>query len=198
MVNRNRYLLALFSLALILPVGSNALAADKAEYMERARKAGETLTEVMGAADNAIPDELLQRAHAIAVIPGVKKGAFGIGGRWGKGLVSHRSAAGKWSTPSFIEMGGASVGFQIGVESSDLILVFMNDEGFRSMLKGKVKLGADAAVAAGPVGRKAEVGTDVRMTSAILSYSRSKGLFAGVALDGAVISIDDSANEKTY
>jgi lipid-binding SYLF domain-containing protein len=134
----------------------------------------------------------------VAVIPGVKKGAFGIGGRWGKGLVTHRGADGKWSTPSFIEMSGASIGFQIGAESSDLVLVFSNEEGFRSMMDGKLKLGADASVAAGPVGRSAEIGTDAKMNSAIWAYSRSKGLFAGVALDGAVLEIDDSANEKVY
>src|SRR5205085_2382095 len=105
---------------------------------------------------------------------------------------------GEWSTPSYIEISGGSVGLQLGVEATDLVLVFTNKQGIDSLLKGKVKLGADATVAAGPVGRKGEVGTDIRLNSAVYSYSRSKGLFAGVSLDGSAITIDDSANEKVY
>jgi lipid-binding SYLF domain-containing protein len=126
------------------------------------------------------------------------KGAFGIGGRYGKGLVSQRMANGSWSTPSFIEVGGGSFGLQLGVESTDLVLVFTNSSAIDSLLKGKVKLGADAGVAAGPVGRKAEIGTDVLLKSPIFAYSRSKGLFAGISLDGTVVSVDNSANTKVY
>jgi len=145
-----------------------------------------------------IPEELMSRAKGISVIPHVVKGALGIGGRYGKGLMSQRDANGKWLPPTFVEIGGASAGFQLGVEATDLVLVFMEEKGIKSLLDGKVTLGADAAVAAGPVGRKASAGTDVKLTSAIYSYSRSKGLFAGVSLDGAAITIDDSANEKAY
>jgi lipid-binding SYLF domain-containing protein len=112
--------------------------------------------------------------------------------------MSQRLSNGKWSSPTYIDIGGGSFGLQIGVEATDLILVFTNEEGVRSILDGKLKLGADASVAAGPVGRKAEVGTDIKLDSAILSYSRSKGLFAGVSLDGSVIQIDDSANGEVY
>ncbi len=168
------------------------------EYHERATKAAEVLTEIMAIPEQSIPEELMARAHAIAVIPNVVKGAFGIGGRWGKGLVSQRSEDGRWSPPSFIQIGGGSIGFQIGAEATDLVLVFTNEEGVESLLDGKVTLGADASVAAGPVGRTAQIGTDVLMESPIFAYSRSKGLFAGIALDGAAITIDDSANRKVY
>jgi lipid-binding SYLF domain-containing protein len=140
----------------------------------------------------------MERATAVAVIPHVVKGAFGIGGQYGKGLVSHRVANGRWSTPAFVDIGGGSIGFQIGVQATDLVLVFTNDEGFRGLLDGKVKLGADASVAAGPLGRKAEVATDVLLKSAVFAYSRSKGLFAGVSLDGSALTINDSANSNVY
>ena len=208
MFNNHFFILAL-SLLLVASLGVYTLAApqektDKKvsksadDQAERALEAAEVLNDVMGIADKGIPEELMSRAHAVAVVPGMTKGALGIGGRWGKGLVTHRASNGKWSAPSFIEIGGGSVGFQIGVERTDVVLVFTNDEGFRSMLDGKVKLGAEASIAAGPVGRKGEVGTDVMLKSAILSYSRSKGLFAGVSLDGAAIMIDDSGNAKAY
>jgi len=168
------------------------------EQGERAMKAANVLTEVMGIPDNGIPDELMEHAVAVAVIPHMVKGAFGIGGNFGKGLVSHRGTNGRWSAPAFIEIGGGSFGLQLGVQATDLVLVFTSEDGFKGLLEGKVKLGADAGVAAGPVGRKAEVGTDVLLKSPVLSYSRSKGLFAGVSLEGAVVSMDDSANKKVY
>jgi len=174
-----------------------AKAEASSDEAERAMKAAQVLTEVMQIPENGIPEELMNRAVAIAVIPHVVKGAFGIGGRYGKGLVSHR-VNGKWTAPSYISIGGGSFGLQLGVEATDLVLVFTNNEGFKGLLDGKVKLGADATVAAGPVGRKAEVGTDVLLKSAVFSYSRSKGLFAGISLDGAAVTIDDSANHKVY
>jgi lipid-binding SYLF domain-containing protein len=204
MFSRNRYLIAALSFLFVLTaVSLNTTTAatplkGSDDQAERAREAAEVLNEVMGIREKGIPEDLLSKAHAIAVIPGVTKGALGIGGRWGKGLVTHRGTNNKWSTPSYLELSGGSVGFQIGVERTDLVLVFTNDEGFRSMLDGKVKLGAEASVAAGPVGRSAEAGTDIKLKSAVWSYSRSKGLFAGVALDGAVLEIDDSGNEKAY
>jgi lipid-binding SYLF domain-containing protein len=177
---------------------SLALAKSTDEERERANKAGTVLTEIMQAPDKGIPDELMMNAKAIAVIPHVVKGAFGIGGRYGKGLVSHRLSNGRWSPPAFIEIGGGSFGLQLGVNATDLVLVFTNEEGFKGLLKGKVKLGADASVAAGPVGRTAEAGTDVLLKSAVFAYSRSKGLFAGIALDGSVVSTDDDANKDVY
>jgi lipid-binding SYLF domain-containing protein len=166
--------------------------------VDRADEATSVLNEIMNIPENAIPEELMSRAHGIAVIPHVVKGAFGIGGQWGKGLMSQRSENGKWSQPAFIEVGGGSFGFQIGVQASDIVLVFTDESGVRGLLKGKVKLGADASATAGPVGRKAEVGTDVLLRSGVFAYSRSKGLFAGVSLDGSVVSIDDDANRRVY
>jgi len=168
------------------------------DYHKRAMESAEVLSEIMRIPEGGIPEDLMERAKGIAVIPHVIKGAFGIGGRYGKGLMAQRLADGKWSAPAYVEIGGGSFGLQLGVEATDLVLVFMNDEGVRSLLKGKVTLGADASVAAGPVGRKASASTDVLMDAAILSYSRSKGLFAGVSLDGAALTADDSANRKVY
>jgi lipid-binding SYLF domain-containing protein len=182
----------LFALAISMP----AWAAN--DESERVMKATSTLTEIMQIPDKGIPDELMEHAVAIAVIPHMVKGAFGIGGNFGKGLVSHRGADGRWSAPAFIEIGGGSFGLQLGIQATDLVLVFTSDQGFNGLLEGKLKLGADAGVAAGPVGRKAEVGTDILLKSPVVSYSRSKGLFAGVSLEGAVVSIDDSANKKAY
>jgi len=165
---------------------------------ERAMEAAQVLNEIMGTQETSIPEELMKRAHGIAVIPHVVKAAFGIGGQGGKGLMAHRNEDGSWSSPSFMEIGGGSVGFQIGVQATDVVLVFTDEDGLRSLVKSKVKLGADASVAAGPVGRKAEVGTDILLKSGVFAYSRSKGLFAGVSLDGSVVGVDDSANEKMY
>jgi len=165
---------------------------------ERAANAASVLAEIMDAPDQSIPESLLKKAYGIAVIPHVVKGAFGIGGRYGKGVVAQRNADGGWGTPLFVEIGGGSFGLQLGVEATDVIMVFTNREGVQPLLKGKLKLGADASATAGPVGRKAEVGTDILLKSAIYSYSRSKGLFAGIALDGAVLQLDNDANEKVY
>jgi lipid-binding SYLF domain-containing protein len=165
---------------------------------ERAAEATNVLNEVMNIPENSIPEELMARAHGIAVIPHVVKGAFGIGGQWGKGLMSQRHEDGKWSPPAYIEIGGGSFGPQIGLQATDVVLVFTDENGLKGLLKGKLKLGADASATAGPVGRKAEVGTDVLLRSAVFAYSRSKGLFAGVSLDGSVIGIDENANHKVY
>jgi len=165
---------------------------------ERAQSAASVLAEIMDAPDQGIPDALLKKAEGIAVIPHVVKGAFGIGGRYGKGLVAERNADGGWGTPLFIEIGGGSFGFQLGVEATDVVMVFTNHDGIKPLLKGKLKIGADATATAGPVGRNAEAGTDILLNSAIYSYSRSKGLFAGIALDGAVLQLDDNANKSVY
>ena len=165
---------------------------------ERVADAVNVLTEIMKIPENSIPEELMARAHGIAVIPHVVKGAFGIGGQWGKGLMSQRREDGSWGSPAYIEIGGGSFGLQIGVQASDIVLVFTDEDGIKGILKGKLKLGADASATAGPVGRNAEVGTDVLLRSAVFAYSRSKGLFAGISLDGSVIGMDDNANRKIY
>jgi lipid-binding SYLF domain-containing protein len=166
---------------------------------ERVTKAVEVLNDLAGTPDKRIPNELLERAEAIAVIPNMVKGAFGLGGRYGKGVVTQRLGGGRWSPPAFIEIGGGSFGAQIGVSSTDLVLVFTDAKALDLLSGGKdLKLGADASVAAGPVGRSAEAGVNANLKTGVYAYSRSKGLFAGVALDGAVLDMDNSVNEKVY
>jgi lipid-binding SYLF domain-containing protein len=201
MLKRTGVLSIILALAVILSSSGfrTASAKDSAsDERERAIKAADVLTEIMQISENGIPNELMERAEAVAVFPHVIKGAFGLGGEFGKGLVSERRADGRWSAPSFVKIGGGSFGLQLGVQSTDLVLVFTSREGFKALLDGKVKLGADAAVAAGPVGRNAQVATDVLLKSPVWAYSRSKGVFAGVSLDGSVVSIDDSANRNVY
>jgi lipid-binding SYLF domain-containing protein len=191
-------LLALVAITLLAFSPAPAVTADKDDdQAERALKAAEVLNEIMATPDKGVPDYLLERAKAIAVIPHVVKGALGVGGRFGKGLIISRKGKG-WGTPSYMDLSGGSFGLQIGVSASDVILIFTDEAGVKSLLEGKLKLGADAAVVAGPVGRSAEAGTDIQLKSGIYSYSRSKGLFAGIALDGAVLTINDSANHKVY
>jgi lipid-binding SYLF domain-containing protein len=196
--------ITLWTLVVVLALTASATAQQSKEQpkysgeAERAVQADGVLNEIMGIPENAIPEELMARAHGIAVIPHVVKGAFGIGGQWGKGLMSQRREDGRWSTPAYVEIGGGSFGLQIGVEASDVVLVFTDENGLKGLLKGKVKLGADASATAGPVGRNAEVGTDVLLRSAVFAYSRSKGLFAGISLDGSVVTIDDNANRRVY
>jgi lipid-binding SYLF domain-containing protein len=177
---------------------ARTIPAKQTDESMRAEHAGSVLGEIMEAPDQGIPEALLKRAQGIAVIPHVVKGAFGIGGRYGKGLVAERNAGGGWGTPLFIEIGGGSFGFQLGVEETDIVMVFTNSDGIQPLLRGKLNIGADASATAGPVGRSAEAGTDILLNSAIYSYSRSKGLFAGVALDGAVLQLDNDANKRVY
>lgn len=187
-----RVLSALLLLVVCLP----AFAAREED--ERAANAVKVLDEVMRMPEDAIPGKLLETAHAVAVIPNVVKAGLVVGGRHGKGLISVRKPDGTWSHPSYIKLTGASVGFQAGVQSTDVVLVFRSARGVDSIVHGKFTLGADAAVAAGPVGRTAEASTDGQLKAEIYSYSRARGLFAGVALDGAVLSIDHDANEAVY
>jgi len=158
---------------------------------ERARDAAKVL-------DEFPHQDWLSNAKAIAVIPGVKKAAFGFGGRWGKGLMSMRDEQGRWIPPSYINIGGLNFGFQAGAQSTDLVLIFTDEDAIKSLLRGKLTLNADASAAGGPWGRKIQVGVPVLMNSGIYTWSRSEGVFAGVSLDGAVISIDDSSNQNVY
>ncbi|TDK23888.1 hypothetical protein E2F46_10195 [Luteimonas aestuarii] len=165
---------------------------------ERARNALRVLTEVQAIPESAIPDKLLDEARAIVVVPDTLKVALAFGGRRGHGLLSVKSPDGTWSNPSFVRLTGGSIGFQAGVQSSDVVLVFRNDRSLESIVNGKITLGADAGVAAGPVGRNAATATDGQLKAEIWSWSRARGLFAGVALDGAALTIDDAANEAVY
>src|ERR1035437_6112801 len=145
------------------------------------------LDQIMAAKDRGIPMNILQQATCIGVVPGLLKGAFVFGGQYGQGVVTCRTGHG-WSAPVFIRMAGGSFGFQIGGQSTDLVLVAMNDRGMQDLLKSKFKIGGDAAASAGPVGRNTQASTDWKMNAELLTYSRSKGLFAGIDLDGTVVS----------
>jgi lipid-binding SYLF domain-containing protein len=182
---------------LVLLVMAGAAVAGVAED-ERARNAVRVLTDIQAIPESAIPDKLFDEARAIVVVPDTIKAGFIIGGRRGHGLLSVRSPDGSWSNPSFVRLTGGSIGLQAGVQSADIVLVFRSDRGLESIVNGKFTLGADAGVAAGPVGRNASAQTDGEMKAEIWSWSRARGLFAGVALDGAVLSIDDAANEAVY
>jgi lipid-binding SYLF domain-containing protein len=166
--------------------------------LARASNAVRVLGEIMQAPDKAIPSDLLRDAKAIAVIPDMIKAGFIFGGRRGEGLISVKTRDGTWSNPSFITMTGGSVGFQAGVSSTDVILVFRTQRGVDSIVNGKFTLGADASAAAGPVGRTASAATDGQLKAEIYSYSRTRGLFGGVALDGSALRIDYDANAAVY
>ena len=178
---------------------STALASDVREE-ERVRDAGEVMKEILNIPDD-IPQDLLDKAECIVVLPSVKKGAFGVGGSYGRGVMVCRGGehyTGPWGAPALYALEGVSIGFQIGGQATDFVLLVMNPKGARSLLSSKVKLGADASAAAGPKGRTAEGATDIVMNAEILSYSRNKGLFAGISLEGSTLRSDGSANEKLY
>lgn len=165
---------------------------------ERARNALRVLTEIQAIPESGIPDVMFDQAKAIVVVPDTLKIGLVLGGRRGHGLVSIKTPQGTWSNPSYVKLTGASIGFQAGVQSSDVVLVFTSQRGLDSIVNGKLTLGADASVAAGPVGRTTGLATDGGLKAEIWSWSRARGLFAGVALDGAVLSIDDAANQSVY
>ena len=172
-------------------------AKDIHDEIEQTTKAATVFREIMSAPDKAIPQRVLDNTDCIAVFPSVLKAAFGVGGRGGRGVAVCRNA-GHWSAPAYFNIGGGSFGFQIGVESTDYIMLFMTPESAKSLLESKVKLGGSMSIAAGPIGREAGADTDAKFNSQILSYSRSKGLFAGVALEGAVIETADSDMKDVY
>jgi lipid-binding SYLF domain-containing protein len=185
---------ALLIMCLALPVFASS---DREDDVERVQNAADVFKEIMATPDKAIPQELLESAKCIAIVPGEKEAAFVFGGRYGKGVATCRTAHG-WSAPLFITVGGGSFGFQIGASSTDVVMLVMNDKGMKSLLSDKFKIGADASVAAGPVGRHVAAGTDVKLTAEILTYSRSKGIFAGISLDGAVVEADHRGDRSMY
>lgn len=162
-------------------------------------KATNVLNEIMGTPDKSIPHDLLDKAVCVGIVPSEIKGGFIVGGTYGRGvLVCRRHGDGPWGAPSEFKMGAGSVGFQIGGESTDVVFLVMNTAGARKFVQDDVKLGADASVTAGPVGRSAEAATDAQLHAEILSYSRTRGLFAGVSLDGAVVKQDKEENKRLY
>lgn len=165
----------------------------------RLKESAEVLTEIMNAPDKSVPDELLEKSQCIVIVPGMKKGAFVVGAQFGRGflLCRERSGAG-WSAPAGVKVEGGSFGFQIGGSETDAIMLVMNQRGVEKLLSSKFTLGADASVAAGPVGRTSSADTDLKMRAEILTYSRARGVFAGVALDGATLRPDKEANRELY
>jgi SH3 domain-containing YSC84-like protein 1 len=188
-------ILVVSTLALLATL--TAVASDHEDDVKRTDKAAQVFKEIMNTPDQGIPQDLLESAKCIAIIPGDVKFAFIFGGNYGRGLATCRTAHG-WSAPIFVAIDGGSVGYQIGGSSTDIVLLFMNDRALHSLLSDKFKLGADASVAAGPVGRNASAGTDLKLNAEILSYSRTKGVFAGVSLTGAVLQADKSGDKAMY
>jgi len=184
---------------LLMSAATTFAASDEREE-DRVKDAGAVLKEILNIPDD-IPHDLLDKAECVIILPSVKKGAFGIGGSYGRGVMVCRSGAhykGRWGAPALYALEGVSIGFQLGGQATDFVLMVMNPKGAESLLSSKVKLGADASAAAGPKGRTAEGATDIVMNAEILSYSRNKGLFAGVSLEGSTLRSDGSANEKLY
>jgi SH3 domain-containing YSC84-like protein 1 len=179
-------IIAVFSLCFML-TGSAFAASSLQDLQARVEAAKVVLDQIMAADDATIPQNILQQATCVAVVPGMLKGAFVFGGQYGQGVVTCRTGHG-WSAPVFIRLAGGSFGFQIGGQSTDLILVAVNDRGMQDLLKSKFKIGADASAAAGPVGRAGQAATDWKMNAELLSYSRNKGLFAGISLDGTSVT----------
>jgi lipid-binding SYLF domain-containing protein len=187
---------------IVLPVGllcygAAALADVSSSEAKRLGDAATVVSELRSAPDKGIPEDLWNKAECVAVVPGVKKAAFIIGGEFGKGVLSCRTGQ-NWSAPIFLELQKGSAGFQIGAEQVDLVLLIMNRRGVDKLLDNKVTLGADASVAAGPVGRAASAATDAKLTAEMLAYSRAKGAFAGINLSGGVMRPDKDANEHAY
>ncbi len=200
-----RHKLFLFSIILLL---ANIVAAFAQTSRERSAKkaraaaaqsakAARVFNEIMGTRERSIPGDLLDRAEAVAVFPGVLKAGFIVGGRGGNGVISRRVAGG-WGAPAFFDLGGGSIGLQIGAASTDYILLFMNENAVESLLGDKFEIGGEGSAAAGPVGRSASASTDVKLNAQILSYSRSKGAFAGLELKGVVIKPDNEDNLQVY
>jgi SH3 domain-containing YSC84-like protein 1 len=190
--------LIVYAVAVLL--STSAFAAKDEHEQDRVKEAGTVLKEILNIPDD-IPQDLLNKAECVVILPSVKKGAFGVGGSYGRGVMVCRGGAhftGRWGAPAMYALEGLSIGFQLGGQATDFVLLVMNPRGAESLLSSKVKLGADASAAAGPKGRTAEGATDIVMNAEILSYSRNKGLFAGVSLDGSTLRSDGGANENLY
>jgi len=189
----------LTALALVLGVSGVATRAQPADSEEagRIRESVVVLDEIMKASDSAIPDSILRKAAGIAIFPGTIRAGFIVGGMRGRGILSARTESG-WSSPTFMTITGGSIGLQIGGQATDIVLVIQNQRGLENLIRNQFKFEADAAAAAGPVGREAELATDLQLRAEILSYSRARGLFAGVTLGGSTVRIDVDANERFY
>src|SRR5512142_929595 len=170
---------------------------DRDKVLDRVTEAGTVMNEIMAAPDKGIPEEILGSAECVAIVPSFLKGGFVVGGSYGKGVATCRTPSG-WSAPAFFRMEGGSFGLQIGGEAADLVMLIMNERGMRNLMSSKFQLGADAAAAAGPVGRHADASTDWKLRAQVLTYSRARGVFAGVSLNGAVITQHQDDTRSFY
>jgi lipid-binding SYLF domain-containing protein len=187
-------------LAVAGSISTTAFAADReVKVADRLEASADTLTDMMRAADKGIPQDLIDKAHCVVVVPGMKKAGFVFGAEYGRGFAVCRKRGGSgWSAPAAMRVEGGSVGFQIGASESDVVMLVMNDGGMRHLLTDKFTVGGDASAAAGPVGRDASARTDAMMNAEMLSYSRSRGLFAGISLEGATLRPDGETNRELY
>ncbi len=188
---------AVLAASALSAIPARAAASSQADLKERLTNAAQVVKEIETVPDGGVPDALVRKAECIAVIPSVKKAAFVVGASYGQGVATcHKN--GKWSAPVFIRLAGGSFGFQIGGQATDLVMVAVNQKGMQDLLHSKFKIGADASAAAGPVGRNAAVGTDILLNAELLTYSRAKGLFAGIDLNGATVSQNDDDTKAFY
>src|SRR3954453_19006952 len=184
--------------ALALSLCSAVVAFAEDTPQERLSDATKVFTEIMATPDKGIPQDLLEKAHCVVIVPGMKSAALGIGGKWGRGFATCRENRATWGPPAAVRVEGGSFGFQIGASNTDVVMLIMNEKGMRRLLEDKFTLGAEATVAAGPVGRHTAANTDAQLSAEILSWSRSKGLFAGTALQGATLRPDNDVNQELY
>jgi SH3 domain-containing YSC84-like protein 1 len=182
----------------LLVVSGAAFPPDRSDEVKRLQRATEVFQEIMKTPDKGIPEDLLDKADCIAVVPGLKKGGLGIGGKYGKGVIMCRKPGHNWTAPLFITIEGGSFGLQLGFEQIDVVMLIMNRKGVEKLIGDKFTIGADASAAAGPVGRQTSAQTNIRMDAEILTYSRAKGLFAGISLDGATLRPDKDGNRDFY
>ena len=187
----------LIAVTAIMCLATFVSATDKSDVQDRLQKSSQVLQEILAAPDKGIPEEVLTKAKCIAVVPHMIKGGMGFGGQHGRGVATCRTTQG-WSAPAFFTISGGSFGLQIGAEGVDLVMLMMNDKGMQALLSNKVEIGGDMSAAAGPVGRHAQAGTDWKLETPILTYSRAKGAFAGVTINGSVIRSDEDSTKAFY
>ena len=186
----------IFTLALLLCPALALCAADTPQ--ERLAETNQVFREIMDTPDKGIPQDLLEKANCVVIVPGMKQAAFGVGAKFGRGYAVCRANHGRWGAPAAVRVEGGSLGFQLGASNTDIVMLVMNQRGMRRLLQDKFTLGGEATVAAGPVGRQTSASTDVQLSAEILSWSRSKGLFAGIALHGATLRPDANVNQDLY
>ena len=200
MKKRAKRISAGLCLSLAMTVAPSMVRADDAKEVDRVKESGNVMKDLVNAA-SGVPTDLLNKAECVIVLPSVKKAAFIVGGSYGRGVMTCRTGEnfdGPWSAPTMMQSTGGSFGFQAGGQATDFVILVMNDKGARALMKGKLKLGGDASVAAGPLGRDAEASTNGSMSAEMLSYSRAQGIFAGISLSGATLGPDDGANKNLY